>query len=110
MLRDALPATKSNTMVHKVNDDLSTGEAVDWDEVATLLGDKDENVRTTGVDLGKEKIIQVLQDGTKLEINPSAFGRTYEQAWNKMLNEGITVEGKHILGKKRIDESNLSDS
>lgn len=110
MLRDGLSVSKSNTMVHKVNDDLSTGEAVDWDEVAGLLGDKDENVRTTGVDLGKGKIIQVLQDGTKLEIDPSAFGRTYEQAWNKMLNEGVDVGGLRIPGKNQIENSSLSNS
>lgn len=110
MLRDGLSATMSNTMVHKVKDDLSTGKAIDWNKVAELLGDKDENVRTTGVDLGKEKIIQVLQDGTKLEIDPSAFGDIFKRDWNKMLNEGVDVGGSHIPGKRQIEQSNLSDS
>lgn len=95
---------KSKNALKELDDKSEEVDDAEWNAVTS------DDIIEVGIDIGKEKLIFVTNNGNKYAVDPNIISTDYQTAWNKLLREGIKdSSGKVIIPSKReIEDSNWS--
>ena len=84
---------QSDNALKEVNGQLKPVSASDWDDITT------EDIGEVGIDIGAEKVVFVMKDGTKYAVDPNIISTNFQNKWNT----GIQL-------KQNIENSNYTDA
>lgn len=84
---------QSSNALKEVNGQLQSVDDADWDSISS------DNINEVGIDIGAEKVVFVMKDGTKYAVDPNIISTDFQRKWNT----GIQL-------KHNIENGNYTDA
>jgi len=86
---------QSDNALKEVNGQLEPVSASDWDDINT------EDIGEVGIDIGAEKVVFVMKDGTKYAVDPNIISTNFQNKWNTGIQLKQNIENGNYTNAQK---------